>query len=279
MKMTPILLSAACAASLLGQGVAMKSYSQISASEPKAVPATTDSHPLTLADLQGKTIWFVPNPKRTPASKRAGFSKTPTASLDEMVYPDSTVSLKVLFVNTDGTHNTLQVSFPDGSVFFMHCDAASLVNTVKVESVSPDVITAKEIPYYNYKLRPMNTLDASDQEAIFTTDPAVLRAKLEEVRKASQEAALQDAEDGQEESRARNAAREKAISRQPAELRNVIRSHKIKLGMTPEQVTLAWGRPQDINRTTTLGGTREQWVYGIKSYVYFQGGVVTAIQN
>lgn len=279
MKMTRILLCAACAASLLGQGVTMKSYSQISASEPKAAPATTDSRPLTLGDLQGKTIWFVPNPKRTPASKRAGFSKTPTASLNEMVYPDSTVSLRVLSVNTDGTHNTLQVSFPDGSVFFMHCDAASLVDTVKVESVSPETITAKEIPYYSYKLRPMNALDASDQEVIFTTDPAVLRAKLEEVRKASQAETREEVEDSLEEARARNAAREKAIARQPAELRNVIRNHKIKLGMTPEQVTLAWGRPQDINRTTTLGGTREQWVYGMKTYVYFQGGVVTAIQN
>lgn len=268
----------------------MKPYAQIAASDPMKPPTKTEIKPLTFNDLEGKTVWFVPNPKRTPASTRVGFSKTPMASLDEMVYADSPVKLQVRSVKVDGSSNTLDVVFPDGSTYFMHCDATSLVDSVKLESASTDDITDKGISYFDYKLRPMSSFDASDQEEIFTTDPKLLTEQLERVKKASQEAALKRADETIKEENAINAenrererqfeaVRNKAISRQPVELQQIIRSHKIRLGMTPEQVTLAWGRPQDINRTTTLGGTREQWVYGLKTYVYFQDGVVTAVQN
>lgn len=52
------------------------------------------------------------------------------------------------------------------------------------------------------------------------------------------------------------------------------------VGMTQQDVlNSSWGRPQHVNRTTTALGTREQWVYGIGSYLYFEDGVLTAIQN
>lgn len=53
----------------------------------------------------------------------------------------------------------------------------------------------------------------------------------------------------------------------------------VRLGMTDEEVLQSsWGKPQKINRTTTARGTREQWVYG-GSYLYFENGRLTAIQN
>lgn len=61
---------------------------------------------------------------------------------------------------------------------------------------------------------------------------------------------------------------------------------RISIGMTPEMVVKSWGRPRDINRTTSSYGVNEQWVYGTYggSYVYFDGEsrstmVVTTIQN
>lgn len=41
----------------------------------------------------------------------------------------------------------------------------------------------------------------------------------------------------------------------------------------------SWGKPQRVNRTITAQGTREQWVYGGGNYLYFDGGVLTAIQT
>jgi len=62
---------------------------------------------------------------------------------------------------------------------------------------------------------------------------------------------------------------------------NAVGTGKIHIGMTKAQVKAAWGKPYDINTTTTAYGSREQWVmHEIGStYVYFEDGVCTAIQN
>lgn len=52
------------------------------------------------------------------------------------------------------------------------------------------------------------------------------------------------------------------------------------LGMTTDDVrNSTWGEPENINRTTTKYGVREQWVYPDYKYIYFDDGIVTAIQD
>jgi len=57
----------------------------------------------------------------------------------------------------------------------------------------------------------------------------------------------------------------------------------IQQGMTKEQVRAARGEPNDINRTVTEYGTREQWVYGSspsgRKYLYFKDGKLTGWQT
>ena len=55
----------------------------------------------------------------------------------------------------------------------------------------------------------------------------------------------------------------------------------VRIGMTASEVTSKtnWGKPRNINRTTTTSGTTEQWVYDGGNYLYFTNGVLTAIQN
>lgn len=53
----------------------------------------------------------------------------------------------------------------------------------------------------------------------------------------------------------------------------------VTIGMSQQQVLdSAWGRPNKVNRTIRASGTHEQWVYG-GGYLYFEDGVLTAIQN
>jgi hypothetical protein len=53
-----------------------------------------------------------------------------------------------------------------------------------------------------------------------------------------------------------------------------------QLGMTSEQATKSkWGRPREINRTITMLGTKEQWVYGSNRFLYFDNGILTGIQE
>jgi len=65
----------------------------------------------------------------------------------------------------------------------------------------------------------------------------------------------------------------------PADMTRAVIDRTVVLGMTQEQVSMAWGRPGRINETVQASGVREQWVYSIYRYVYFHNGRVTAIQN
>ncbi|WEZ07569.1 hypothetical protein P5663_16245 [Priestia flexa] len=53
------------------------------------------------------------------------------------------------------------------------------------------------------------------------------------------------------------------------------------IGMTTNEVIneTNWGKPLDINKTTTINGVREQWVYGGSRYLYFEDGILTTIQE
>ncbi len=63
------------------------------------------------------------------------------------------------------------------------------------------------------------------------------------------------------------------------EVKRTLRARQIWVGATKDQACLAWGKPSDVNRTTTRTSVREQWVYENGGYLYFNNGVLTAIQN
>lgn len=54
---------------------------------------------------------------------------------------------------------------------------------------------------------------------------------------------------------------------------------KVVLGMNKEMCIASWGSPIEINRTIIKGLTSEQWVYGWGTYLYFDNGVLSAIQD
>lgn len=59
----------------------------------------------------------------------------------------------------------------------------------------------------------------------------------------------------------------------------LIHEHRVKIGMTEEQARAAWGRPQNINRSTGSYGVHEQWCYGGHNYLYIENGILTSFQN
>ena len=68
------------------------------------------------------------------------------------------------------------------------------------------------------------------------------------------------------------------INKFPQNIRSAIKKHQIILGMTPRQVVLSWGSPENKNITFNKFGKSEQWVYGLGEYVYFENGKVTSLQ-
>ena len=53
---------------------------------------------------------------------------------------------------------------------------------------------------------------------------------------------------------------------------------KVCIGWSKEMCRESWGQPERINKTTTVWGVQEQWVYGY-NYLYFEKGILTTIQN
>lgn len=78
---------------------------------------------------------------------------------------------------------------------------------------------------------------------------------------------------------AKNKRKAELAKKHGASNANLILQGKIRIGMTKDMCIDAWGNPSDINKTTGSFGVHEQWVYGLGSYVYFENGIITTIQN
>ena len=73
--------------------------------------------------------------------------------------------------------------------------------------------------------------------------------------------------------------KERAAKKWPKRVWAAIDKGTVFIGMTSAQAQESWGEPDDINRTISRAGVREQWVYGMGSYLYFEDGILTTIQN
>jgi len=60
---------------------------------------------------------------------------------------------------------------------------------------------------------------------------------------------------------------------------SAIEDGKVFIGMTAQQAEMSWGKPKEINRTIVGSTNKEQWVYASGSYLYFDNGILSAIQN
>jgi hypothetical protein len=62
----------------------------------------------------------------------------------------------------------------------------------------------------------------------------------------------------------------------PLPIEQTVIERKVQIGMTAEQVTMAWGKPSRINRSVGRWGEHEQWVYG-STYLYFENGILDSL--
>ncbi len=62
-----------------------------------------------------------------------------------------------------------------------------------------------------------------------------------------------------------------AISDESWEL---ITQGKVTKGMTKEECRLSKGMPEDIQRVPTYAGLKEQWIYNLNEYLYFENGLL-----
>ena len=82
------------------------------------------------------------------------------------------------------------------------------------------------------------------------------------------------------------ARREAEASKKRAEQikREAFDKHRVWIGMSAEECIQSCSYPLQINKTVTAKGVQEQWVYpaaeeGKQTYLYFENGILTTMQN
>ena len=58
----------------------------------------------------------------------------------------------------------------------------------------------------------------------------------------------------------------------------LVACHRYAIGMTEDMLVASLGNPSAINKTQTVDGSHEQWVYG-DDYMYVDNGALTSFQT
>jgi hypothetical protein len=130
---------------------------------------------------------------------------------------------------------------------------------------------------------PLTAEQASQKERLTTRLAAARVAEREQSERESKNSAL-DAIVSEAPCKTSRAKVRRSMERHPgwdASVISAVVCGRVQIGMTKEQAIAGWGRPRDINRTTSSYGTREQWVYGEygSGYLYFDDDRLTTVQN
>ncbi|WP_139265250.1 hypothetical protein [Bacteroides ihuae] len=77
------------------------------------------------------------------------------------------------------------------------------------------------------------------------------------------------------------ADKQKMVKKYGQQKAKLIIEGKVEIGFNKQMCRESWGEPDNINKTIGGFGTYEQWVYGEIncSYLYFENGLLTSIQN
>jgi hypothetical protein len=213
----------------------------------------------------GKRFQYVPNPsasnrirfyERIPPSSHSqdpSYLFTPL-SVSSFVVRGVVMSPPTIFALGEDEY-LLEIEFPDGKTGYVNVVGCC---GIKEHLFRGEVDSSKEYVQF--------------EGTSPSIDDIVAREKARQEKQAQEERkAQQRAEKKAEQERAKRLQEQRRQAAKPSP----------RIGMTRQQVVndSNWGRPYDINRTTSVSGVREQWVYDNRRYLYFDNGVLTAIQD
>lgn len=201
--------------------------------------------------LVGQSLWLVPN---TLGKMRIGFAKSferKDLKKSARLYPTSVqkiqIAEKIPPSQNTGFKGFYRVKFADGSSGFLE----AVTIEISLSEYTTDSITKQNVNLARRDLFDTWKWGAMFPEKFFKEDPAELKSKIASVDSANQKAKT-----------ARHAR------------------GGVSVGMTKDQVLASsWGKPSHVNETITTGIVSEQWVYPGNNSLYFDNGVLTAIQK
>jgi hypothetical protein len=113
-------------------------------------------------------------------------------------------------------------------------------------------------------------------------DDFITEEKFNEIKRQSELAEEQKTKEKlakeQRDKETKRKYKQECIHRFGSKYGMLVFEERVQIGMTKEMCEMAWGFPVDINTTMVKGMTHEQWVYSMKTYLYFDNGVLTTTQ-
>jgi hypothetical protein len=231
-------------------------------------------------ELEGKTFWYQPG-----RSMLARFYPTyKTVSSGEIYLPvggaftpANTVSFTIeryipsMIASSGPATHVYQVKLEDGTVAFMRAD--DFGTFLRGFSDMRDT-------HFTDEPGAVEPSTKAHNDKFLTKSPEAILAQEAERKRLKTEADEKERQEQAEQDDARQLKLQQMVAKIEAATAAQKRKGGVRIGMTSRQVlNSSWGKPSDINRTTTAAGVTEQWVYGDSAYLYFTNGKLTAIQN
>lgn len=236
------------------------------------VKARSDAQDHFYAELVGKTFWYKPGNFKSPFHEfylNTTVNSDGVVKYNKQIFPTSLIKFEIISSSqlgktyTGHLEYTYKIRFEDNTEAFM-----------KGTSFGIFIGSDKHYSFHETSVS-ISVMDAkNDRETyIFAEDPAVIISREDQKK-------LDATERIEREKSNRMAAEAKAEANRIKTEKMNAKKGGVRLGMSKNRVlSSSWGEPDHVNRTVSHGGTREQWVYGSDSYLYFDNGILTTIQN
>lgn len=143
-------------------------------------------------------------------------------------------------------------------------------NNRRVSSNLPDTVTVTDITFLDEQWSPMAMI-------LMGNDSTEYYITVENARMGLRDVAEKEQMDAEREAREAEHLRA-MVTKYGRTNGTLIAQGKVRVGFTKQMCKDAWGEPRKVNTTTSRYGKREQWVY-YDSYLYFENGKLTSIQN
>lgn len=218
----------------------------------KREQAEAETHSKFIAALdavRGKIFWYQPNPR---VSSKIGFIEPDNGVIPKLFEQKKffvTTETSFVVVGYEPSRDEryrdryyLKLEFPDGKIGYLKVDDVASTYPDKYPVIK-DLYPGKEmvsVDFFEY------IYPRPPQEIFAAENKATAERKSKQVKASTERAARGG----------------------------------VTIGMTTAQVLKSnWGKPNNVNRTLTANGAHEQWVYHDHNFLYFENGILTAIQN
>ncbi|MBE0627934.1 MAG: hypothetical protein IH606_24330 [Burkholderiales bacterium] len=185
--------------------------------------------------------------------------------------------LVVSFTASDRTSAGERLIAATFKMIMRRADGSVLPTDIDIVQVSPGERKQWRVP-----LKPAGTIDAAQIAKIVVQN--IYLSTAERSEREVRESVDADRQANQARAQVQRRAaleRERKIRARkwPPEIERAVIAEKVIPGMNADQVTLAWGRPREVNETGNAAGKPEQWVYLTRGKVNFENGRVASVQD